>query len=269
MSQAVTLKIETLSLPSGLSCQVICGGKASSAAPVLYFHPASGASPNDPFLNALAEHSQIYAPVAPGFDDLDDLRQMRTIHDVVLHYDDIVQALELDQFKLIGHSFGGMFAAEYASHYPEKTASLALIAPVGLWDDQHPVTDMFATPALELAQLLWADPESPEAKAGQAALMDDSDGDPIESTIRLVRGLVTASKFMMPIPDKGLDRRLYRITAPTLVLWGDQDKLVPPHYAQLFGQAIAQAEVQVLSQAGHLLTLEHTDQAVAAITSFA
>ncbi len=256
------LSTKTLELPSGLSCQVVCGGPSAASPvvspPVMFFHPASGASPTDPFLLALAEHFRVYAPVAPGFDDLDDLRKMRTVHDVSLHYDDIVQALGLEQFGLVGHSFGGMFAAEYAAHYPSKVSSLVLIAAVGLWDDGFPVVDMFSTPALELAGLLWADPESPEAKAGQESLMQISEDDTVESIIRIVRGLVTAGKFMMPIPDKGLNRRLYRISAPTLVLWGEDDKLVPPQYAPRFVEAIAVAEAKIFPRAGHMLTLEHT-----------
>jgi len=261
------LETITLTLPSGLSCQILTGGP-SSAMPVLYFHPASGASPKDPFLASLAERCKVYAPVAPGFDDLDDLRKMHSVHDVVLHYDDIAQALDLEQFALVGHSFGGMFAAEYAAHYPSKVSSLVLIAPVGLWNDAFPVVDMFAIPALELAGLLWGDPESPEAKAGQAVFMDSSDGDPVESMLRLVRGLVTASKFMMPIPDRGLNRRLYRISAPSFIIWGADDKLVPPQYAPLFGEAIPKAEVKTIPQAGHMVTLEHTDEVAHDIVEF-
>lgn len=320
---ARTLETRTLELSSGLSTQVITGGDGP---PLLYFHSASVVTTADPFLKALASSFTVFAPVAPGFENLDDLRRMRTVHDVVLHYDDVVQALSLgqgmvggaaknkmesdsEQFTLVGHSFGGMFAAEYAAHYPSKVKHLVLMAPVGLWDDEFPVVDLFATPALELQGLLWGDTESPEAKAGQAAIMDGAGGDTasniVESTLNLVRGLVTAGKFMMPIPDRGLNRRLYRISAPTLLLWGENDHLVPTQYAQKFATGITGentsqitgqntgycagdtdtgdtgtgtngsatkdlgATIKIFPKAGHMLTLEYTEEVASQIIAFA
>lgn len=251
------LRSENHELPSGLASEVILGG---SGPPLVYLHSANGVSPADPFLQALAEHYSVYAPVAPGYNDLDELRQMRTVHDVVLHYDDVCQMLGLSSFVMAGQSFGGMFAAEFAAHYPDRVASLALLAPVGLWSEEIPAVDMFATPPLELDPLLWADPTSEAAKAAREAMMGGDD--PVESTIALMRGLITVGKFLMPIPDRGLSRRLYRITAPTLVLWGDKDGLVPVAYADLFGKAIAGSEVSVLLDCGHLITLERTEEAV-------
>lgn len=254
------LRSETHELPSGLASEVILGGSGS---PLVYLHSANGVSPADPFLQALAEHYSVYAPVAPGYNDLDELRQMRTVHDVVLHYDDVCQVLGLESFVMAGQSFGGMFAAEFAAHYPNRVASLALLAPVGLWSEDIPTVDMFATPPLELDPLLWADPASEAAATAREAMMGGDD--PVESTIALMRGLITVGKFLMPIPDRGLSRRLYRISASTLVLWGDKDGLVPVAYADLFTKGIADSTKSVLPDCGHLITLECTEEAVSQI----
>ncbi len=255
-----TLHCENYDLPSGLTSEVILGG---SGPPLVYLHSANGVSPADPFLQALSEHYSIYAPVAPGYNDLDELHQMRTVHDVVLHYDDVFQVLELDSFVMAGQSFGGMFAAEFAAHYPKRISKLALLAPVGMWDDNIPAVDMFATPPLELDPLLWADPTSEVANAAREAMLGGDD--PVESTISLMRGLITVGKFLMPIPDRGLHRRLYRISAPTLVLWGEQDGLVPVAYADLFTRGIAGSKKSVLPDCGHLITLERTEEAMSQV----
>ena len=80
--------------------------------------------------------------------------------------------------------------------------------------------------------------------------------------------LAAAGKFLWPLPDKGLARRAYRIKAPTLILWGEQDQINPPSYADDFQRLIADSRIETLPNAGHLLMLEQLDAFANAITSF-
>jgi pimeloyl-ACP methyl ester carboxylesterase len=259
----VTLVTSEITVASGLSVEVFRGGCGPS---LVYFHAAQGVTAADPFANALAEHFSVTAPVSPGFRNLAELDDIRSVHDLALAFDDIFAALALEDVALVGHSFGGMNAAELAAHFPNRVSSLTLIAPFGLWDDAFPVFDIFATPPAEINDYLWADPASPAARAGlSGGDQAETPEEMLESIIRTVQGLVTSGKFMMPIPDRGLRRRLYRLTMPTLLLWGRRDRIVPARYAVDFASGIPDATVRILEDAGHMITLERTAEVVAAI----
>jgi pimeloyl-ACP methyl ester carboxylesterase len=259
---AAQLREEKVQVASGKVVRYFTGGKGR---PLVYLHPASGVTADDRFALALAERFRVVAPVAPGFSDLAEIDDVHDVHDLALAYDDILQALDLGPVALVGHSFGGMVAAEVAAHSPHRVASLVLVAPVGLWDDEHPVLDIFATPPAELMGKLWADPAGEAAQAGFGGPPPSTADEQVEAVIRVVQGLVTAGKFMIPIPDKGLGRRLYRITMPTLLLWGALDGVVPPVYAGRFAAGLPVAKAKILDDAGHMVTLERTEAVVKAI----
>jgi pimeloyl-ACP methyl ester carboxylesterase len=259
---ATHLVEDKVQVASGQVVRYFTGGKGR---PLLYLHPASGVTADDRFALALAERFRVVAPVAPGFTDLAEIDDVRDVHDLALAYDDFLAALDVGPVAVVGHSFGGMAAAELAAHSPHRVCALVLVAPVGLWDDDHPVLDIFATPAAELVTKLWADPASEIARAGFGGSPPTTQEEQVETIIRMVQGLVTAGKFMMPIPDKGLGRRLYRITMPTLLLWGSQDGVVPPVYAERFAAGLPDARAKILDDAGHMVTLERTEAVVKAI----
>jgi pimeloyl-ACP methyl ester carboxylesterase len=253
-----TLADEIVQLPGGRTQTVFRGGNGP---PLVFLHGGGGLFPDDPFLDALSSSHSVYAPLAPGFADLADLDEIRDVHELAMHYDDLFEALGLDGVPVIGHSFGGMLAAELASHYPRRVSKLVLIAPVGLWNDEYPVTDLFAALPHELPGLLFADTSHPAAQA-----MAPAEGEPdVEALVPIVRGLTTLAKFMWPIPDRGLSRRLRRITAPTLLLWGEEDALVPARYADDFAAAIPNATKVIVPGAGHMVPLERLDESVEAI----
>ena len=68
-----------------------------------------------------------------------------------------------------------------------------------------------------------------------------------------------AGKFWWPIPDRGLSKRIHRVTAPTLVIWGEKDGLIDPAYAGDFARLIKNARAEVLPGAAHVPQLERFD----------
>ena len=256
-------------VPGGLTTRVYRGGKGK---PLVYLHAVGGITPGEPMLEELASRYSLVAPVAPGFDALEELDDVRDVHDLALHYDDVLEALGLDSVAVVGHSFGGMVGAELAAHVPRRVSKLVLISPVGLWNPEYPVADIFATPLTELNPLLWGDPEAPAAKAAAEALAAfDAENVPdelVEMLVVVTRGFAAAGKFMMPIPEKGLARRLRRIQAETLILWGDKDALAPARYAEDFARGIRKSRVEILRGAGHMVTLDRTREVMESIERF-
>jgi pimeloyl-ACP methyl ester carboxylesterase len=80
--------------------------------------------------------------------------------------------------------------------------------------------------------------------------------------------MASAGKFLWPIPDKGLKKRIHRIQQPTLIVWGASDKLIPPVYGEAFLKAIPGARLVSLPQSAHIPMLEEQDTFVQAVTDF-
>jgi pimeloyl-ACP methyl ester carboxylesterase len=248
------LRKETIDLDGGRSQVVYHAGEGPL---VVWVHGLNGVEADEPFIARLAARKHVVAPLAPGFTDLDELKDLRDIHDLALHYDDIFDKLEIDRATVMGHSFGAMIAAELAAHVPHRVSTLVLISPLGLWNDDYPVKDLFAVPSPEMPALLYAHP--PTSTNGEAPQPD------VEQLVTLVQGMTTVARFLWPIPDRGLNRRLRRIKANTLIVHGAHDAFVPVQYAHDFKDAIASASVSIIEQGSHMLPTEFADSVLRAI----
>ena len=246
-----------VSLSSGLVADVLVKG---SGTPLLFLHPAQGRVWSA-FLDGMAQSHTVYAPLTPGAIEPDELMSLDGFSDLALYYDDLAQALGIDEAIVVGHAFGGMAAAEFAAHCPNRVSALILIDALGLWIDQTPVADVHTTHPTALAQLLFTDPDSDAAKS---VLQKPTPLDRLD--YQLVLG--AACHFYWPIPDRDLQRRLYRITAPTLLMWGDADRVVPPIYADAFARGIHGARKVLVPGAGHFPHLEKTTEVLRTVASF-
>ena len=238
-----------------------------SGEPLVYLHGAFGYRGWHPFMDALAEHFTVYAPIQPGFvdsapgpDDIDDLL------DLTLYHFDLLDALGLQAPNVVGHFLGGMIAAEMAALRPNSVSKLVLAAPAGIWLEEDPGVDYFATPIDELRGVLFADPDSDAAKSVLPEPKDDLERG--TQIIERVRSLATVGKFLWPIPDKGLKKRMPRITAPTLVVVGEQDNVVPASYGNEFASRIPGAAVHTMAGAGHMMMLEQPTEFAQLIRGF-
>ena len=231
---------------------------------LVFLHGAGRLDDDLPFLNALAEKFHVYAPLIPGYGDSEECPELRDMLDFTLHTWDVVEALGVKDPILAGLSMGGMIAAEMAAIAPNDVSGLALIAPAGLWLDEHPIPDIFALMPYELPHYLFYDEEE-----GKRRMTPDGDmGDPrfLQGfLVQNARQLGAASKILFPIPERGLASRLYRIKAKTVVIWGACDRLIPIAYAYAFHRAIAGARLTVIPEAGHMAPFEKTAEVVGAI----
>jgi pimeloyl-ACP methyl ester carboxylesterase len=235
---------------------------AGEGDPVLFLHGAGGLF-WDPMLDAVCAGHRVVAPEHPGAGDSQGLEHVEDLWDLVLYYNELLDRLELPRVSILGHSFGGMVAAEIAANNPERVNKLALIAPIGLWLDDHPVPDISGVPPERIPELVLADPQGPVA-----ALMPAPDPSNPESLFKAAMTLASILQFIWPLPDKGLSKRLYRVKAPTLLVWGAQDKLVDPAYGEAFAAAIAGARLEVIDGAGHLPNLEQPERTIGLLTEF-
>jgi pimeloyl-ACP methyl ester carboxylesterase len=241
---------------------------SEGAGPALvYFHGPWGLA-WDPFLDELARSFSVHAPEHPGTtpEAPDDVYHLDGLWDLVLCYDELLDALGLDEAVLVGHSFGGMVACELAAAQPRRARRLVLIDPIGFWRDADRIANWMMLDPARLREAIFHDPASAAARR-----MFGTADDPEAATaarVRLTWAMGATGKFIWPIPDKGLKKRIHRVKAPTLVVWGKEDRLVPPVYADEFVRRIAGARAQTVDGAGHAPHLEHPEKVARMVADF-
>ena len=241
--------------------------EAGSGDPLVFMHGAGGLFPDNPFLDQLAEHYHVFAPEFPGFGESTDEELLEDMLDFTLHGWDVVNELGLSKPHIVGHSMGGMIAAEMASLAPNDVSKLVLVASAGLWIAEHPIPDIFSFLPHEFAQYLFHDRAQGEAMLTGGLDLKNPEALK-EFYIGNSRRLSMAGKILFPVPNRRLSKRLYRLTAPTLLVWGKSDTLIPPVYAEFFKKQIASAEIVEIEQAGHMLPYEQPEEFVRSVTAF-
>jgi len=241
---------------------------AGAGPAVVFFHGPWGLTWG-PFLDALARQFTVYAPEHPGTspEDPDAIRHVDTLWDLVLCYDELFEQLKLRDVVLAGHSFGGMVACEVAALQPARVKRLALIDPIGLWLDDAPVVNWMLLGPAEMPAHVFHEAAGPAAQA-MFAVPAEAEAGALART-RLTWAMGATGKFIWPIPDKGLKKRSHRITAPTLLLWGASDGVVPVAYAEAYRQMIPGATLIVIPEAGHLSHVEQPDVVLQHVLAFA
>jgi pimeloyl-ACP methyl ester carboxylesterase len=219
-------------------------------------------------LEALAERFTVHAPEHPGTTPgaPDDIYRLDGLWDLVLCYDALLERLGLDGAAFVGHSFGAMVAAEVAATAPRRARRLVLIDPLGFWRDDAPIVNWMLLTPKDLAAHIFQDPEG-EAARQMFAASEDPEAQTM-ARIQLVWAMGATGKFIWPIPDKGLKKRIHRVTAPTLLVWGRDDRLVPPVYAEEFARRLPGARVEIVDQAGHAPHLEQTHAVARLVGAF-
>jgi pimeloyl-ACP methyl ester carboxylesterase len=259
------LKLHTVSTARGIDIEVRSGG---SGPPLIWFHGLMGLAAEEPTLELLAESFTVHAPIWPGYGDIENEGAIEDMLDFALLGWDIVDALAAmtadRKPHLVGHSFGAMIAAEMAAVARHDPASLTLVAPFGLWLDEHPIPDPFAQLPYQLTELLLGD-TSNAAKLLPPGLDMETDEGLAQFMVANARRLGTAGKVMFPIPNRRLSKRLYRVIAPTQVIMADGDQLITEPYGSAWVEAINGATLTAVADSGHLINIEQPERLAQAV----
>jgi pimeloyl-ACP methyl ester carboxylesterase len=235
--------------------------RAGSGPPLLFLHAAGGGGWM-PFLDALAQHFEVLAPDHPGFDESETTDENEGIDDLVYHYLRLLDALGIEKAVVVGASLGGWIAAELAVHSPQRVERLVLMSPAGLRIPEAPPTDLFFLPPEKLVPTLFHDPAVAEGLFPAEPSVDD--------IMRAYRNNTAFARYAWRpfLNDPKLERRLYRVTAPTLVIWPDDDQVIPRAHAERYAERIAGARLEVIPECGHALYGEKPQEITAAVLAF-
>jgi pimeloyl-ACP methyl ester carboxylesterase len=233
--------------------------------PLLYLHGYDGHPGEAPFLAGLAAKHKVFAPEHPGYGSSTNIELIDDIFDMTLYYREFIESLNVGSVDIVGHSLGAMFAAEIAAVCPQLVRRLVLAAPYGLWLDDAQIPDPFVMTPGTLRRTLWHDAESPLA---QQTLYQQNGMSPQVATVTRAMNLSAAGKFLWPIPDRGLAKRLKFVKAPTLVIMGASDGLIPERYGAAFCERIADCKTTTIADAGHYIMIEQADAFTNAVNAF-
>ena len=224
--------------------------RAGSGEPLLYLHGIMGLSGWEPVLETLAESFDVIAPFHPGWGPAkDQLPEVSTPLDLIVHYDDLLETLGLDQLNVAGISVGAWIGAEFAAIMRRRVKRLVLINPLGIWDEANPGEDFFAQSPSSPSAVQFSDP-------GLRQQLVVGERDPVEAGLQEALDLRATAKFLWPIPDSGVEERLPRIGAPTLIVTSEGDRVLPTALGARWASAITGSQTTTLPAAGHTAQLE-------------
>ena len=258
----------TVETQRGTHVRVLEGG-STEASPVVFLHGLAGLLDDTSFLDLLAAEHHVFAPELPGFGESRGEALLEDMLDFTLHGWDVVESLGLGGRRpsLVGHSMGGMIAAEMACLAPTGINGLVLVDPFGLWLDESPIPDVFALLPYEFGEYLFHQPE--RAAALLAGATDVADPESLRQFfVDNARRLGTAGKILFPIPNRRLSKRLYRLSTDTLVVWAEHDRLIPPVYASRWQAMLPRSHAVRLADAGHMVPYEQPGPLAEAVLAF-
>jgi pimeloyl-ACP methyl ester carboxylesterase len=244
---------------NGADVVLFTGG---SGEPLMFLHGAGTVSGFN-FSASWAQSFKVYLPYHPGFGESPDSAQITSIDDYVLHYLELMDRLELDKVRLVGLSVGGWIAATLATQSSHRLKKLVLVAPAGLRVPEHPTADIFRLKPEELPAYLAQDPGM------LAPYVPDPHGpDFLDFLVNDYHEMSSYARLAWERPyDPNLARWLHRVRVPTLLLYGDQDRITPAPQSKTWASLIPNAVVHIVKDAGHLV-LDEKDEAPKAVLDF-
>jgi pimeloyl-ACP methyl ester carboxylesterase len=230
--------------------------------PLLWLGDAYGTSDWPPILDRLSERFDVIAPVHPGFGGSDMPPWLDSMADLANFYLDLLDHLDLSGVHLAGASIGGWIAAELAIRNTGRLKSLILIDASGIRSPGVSGIDPFVTNDEQSIRDLYVDPKQADRAIALALAPEREDA--------LLRNKIAAAKLTWQprLHDPHLEKWPHRIDVPTLVVWGEADRLLPKELARAWQRGIPGAKLVLLLECGHLPHIEKPDALAAEIEGF-
>jgi pimeloyl-ACP methyl ester carboxylesterase len=233
--------------------------------PLLILHGAGGNRGWLRYLQALAQHFQVYVPDHPGFGLSDRPEWIASVPDLAAFYLWALEDLGLSRLRVMGFSMGGWLAAEMAVMCPHLFERLVLVDAVGIKPTQGEIADIFLMSPQELTAKLFHDPE----QAPEYDQLYGRDPSPEEQDI-LARNREMAARIAWRpyMHDPRLPALVRRLHLPTLLIWGRQDALVPVNCGEIYHQNIRGSRLVIIDQCGHAPQEEKPQEFVNHVSEF-
>lgn len=230
--------------------------------PVVLLHGGAGPQSVTGFADLLAVRKglRVIVPTHPGFDGTARPDRLAGVRSLAAVYLGLLSELHLRGVTVIGNSIGGWIAAEIALTGSPLLGSTVLLDAAGLDVPGHQVADVFSMTMAQIADLSFHDPE--------AFRIDVATISPAQQAAMAANGAALALYAGATMTDPDLRTRMAGVSVPTLVLWGDADRMIDVEVGRAYAAAIPGARFELLHDTGHLPQLETPGQVLDSITAF-
>lgn len=241
-------KIERAVNVHGINTHLFEAG-SPAAPPLIYLHGTNLGNLWLDYHRTLAQHFHLFAPDIPGFGLTERPDWMRDMSDYILYLRDLMDTLSLEKPLLVGHSLGGWMAVEVAVWFPERVGKLVLSNAAGIRVKGSPIGNLLAMNGQEVLAACFDD-----LSAAAPLLPSEVNIDYLMTYYR--ERTTLAALAWNPNYDPRLERRLERVTCPTLIIWGEHDRLIPPIYGETYYTLISGSKLVMLQGTGHMPMFE-------------
>lgn len=235
--------------------------RKGSGQPLLFLHGAAGAGTWLPFMEELSAKYDVIVPEHPGFGGSDTPEWLDNIGDLAYFYLDVIDHFGLKDVHLVGTSLGGWIAAELATRDCSKIRTLTLVAPAGVHVKGVARGDIFMWSPEETQKKLFHNQEI------AAAIPQPANDEELQLVLKN-RLMVAKLGWSPRLHNPDLRKWLHRVSVPTLIIWGDDDQVLPLAYGPAYRDLIPNSELEIIAQCGHLPHVEKAGEFTAKITDF-
>lgn len=243
---------------AGKKVRVLHGGKG---APLLVLHHSTGNPGWLPFYERLAESFTVYVPDMPGYGQSERPDWARDPRDIAILIARLLDRLELERVTLVGLGFGGYVAAELATMEPSRLYALVLVGAAGLQPDEGEILDEMMVDFREYVQASFRD------EAAFTAALGENAGETFKELWDFSREMTARLTWKPYMFNRRLVPLLSEVNVPALLIWGADDKVVPPICATQYARALPNARTETIPGAGHCVELEEPERVAQIITS--
>lgn len=240
--------------------------EGGSGTPLLLLHGSYGWWEWEPVHERLAARFRVVAPCHPGFGHSTRVAGIDSIDDLAYYYLDLIAELSLAPARIVGFGLGGWLAAEIAVRCPHAVDRLALVGSVGIkisGRETRDIQDPFVLVGAAQQAMLWDDPVANQVPLPSREL-------PAPHQEVMLRNVESAMYYGWKpyMHNPKLRQRLHRIAAPTLVVWGEHDRIVSTDYGRAFADSIPGARFVTIPNSGHYPHREQLDAFLGSVIAF-
>jgi pimeloyl-ACP methyl ester carboxylesterase len=235
--------------------------RAGGGRPVLVLHHDSGTPDRLPFYDELAGRFDVLVPHHPGYGKSERPQWLRNVRDVAVMYQWLLSDLGVERASLIGLGFGGWIAAEMAMMAPRDFHRLVLVGAMGLRPPEGDIFDQAIVSYLDYARAGFHD------QRAFARIYGDVSTDQLVEW-DLCREMSFRIAWKPYMYNQSLPQLLGGVRAPALVVWGDDDKIVPRSAGERYAALLPKARFELVRSSGHCVEMEQPDQLAQLVQAF-
>jgi pimeloyl-ACP methyl ester carboxylesterase len=243
--------------------QVARGG---AGAPLLVLPHDVGTLERLPFYDALARRFTVVVPSHPGYDGSQRPEWMRSVRDAAAMYQWLLGGFAATRaagaISVIGLGFGGWIAAEMATLAPRAFRKLVLVGAMGIKPERGVIADQALVSYIDYVRMGFTD---------QAAFDRLFGADPTTAQLErwdLNREMTFRIAWKPYMYNPTLPHLLGGVAAPTLVVWGRDDRIVPLECGERYAKALPRARLEIVAGAGHFVEMEKASELAQLVTDF-